>query len=177
MCLIVRIMWFVVFGTLANSFNILIVFPHNGKSHFLLYEHLFKRLAILGHNVTVISYFPQQNISNYRDVSLKVRENKSSTGAAFNDFVSSRLKYSGGVHILSLYMVEYCKIGMESKTFRAFLKEDNQFDLVVYQLFISECFMGFIKTYRAPIVGKDLNIVIILLPDEENCTPNFCNMF
>lgn len=155
-------MWFVILVTLATSFNILIVFPHNGKSHFSLYEHLFKRLAILGHNVTVISYFPRQNyVCNYRDVYLNLTENKSSKGAAFNDFISTRFKYYGGIHILRLYIDEYCKIGMESENFRAFLKEDNQFDLVMYQVFISECFMGFIKKYSAPIIGKHyLNMVI-----------------
>ncbi|XP_050344526.1 UDP-glycosyltransferase UGT5-like isoform X3 [Nymphalis io] len=59
--------------------NILAVFPYEGRSHFLVFESLLKELAGKGHNLTVISYFPQENaIPNYRDIALEgnIEENK-----------------------------------------------------------------------------------------------------
>lgn len=59
---------------LADGANILGVFHFNGKSHFIMFEALMKGLAAKGHQVTVVSHFPQEKpLPNYKDLSLKGR--------------------------------------------------------------------------------------------------------
>lgn len=43
-----------------QNYNILGVFPFNGRSHFVMFERLLKGLAAKGHKVDVVSHFPQQ---------------------------------------------------------------------------------------------------------------------
>lgn len=161
MCNIIRTLC--VFGaliTLGHCYNILAVFPHYGKSHFLLYERLFKTLASKGHNVTVISYFPQtKTVPNYTDVPLILKDDNSTGGMSFTDFVQSRFQSYGGIFILRRYMEKYCKNGYEDENLQKFLKENNQYDLVLFQIFISECFMGMSKVFNAPVIGKIFDII------------------
>lgn len=139
----------------SDSYNILVLFPHYGKSHFVLYEDLFKQLAERGHNVTVISYFPQKKpLPNYRDVTLNLLNESTQSGLAFNDLANSRFKYYGGISILSFYAEKYCDSGFLTKDFQSFLKENNKYDLLLVQIFNSECFMGLAKKFEAPVVGK-----------------------
>lgn len=50
------------------SYNILGIFPTMSKSHYIAGGALMKGLAAAGHNVTVISPFPQKTpIPNFRD--------------------------------------------------------------------------------------------------------------
>lgn len=139
----------------SESYNILVVFPHYGKSHFFLYEGVLKTLTSRGHNLTVISYFPQKHpVPNYRDIPLNLNNENSTGGLAFNDIMHSRFQSYGGLFILKQYMEQYCKVGLEDENFRKFLKEKNDFDLILFQIFTSECFMGIIKKYNAPVIGN-----------------------
>lgn len=52
----------------TQAYNILGIFPTAAKSHYIVGEALMRSLATDGHNVTVISPFPQQTpIANYHD--------------------------------------------------------------------------------------------------------------
>lgn len=44
----------------GESANILAVFPLHSKSHYNMYERLLKALAERGHEVDVVSHFPQK---------------------------------------------------------------------------------------------------------------------
>jgi len=57
---------------LVTSYRILGLFPHPAKSHFNVFQPIMRELATSGHNVTVVSYFPDTNPpkENYRDVIL-----------------------------------------------------------------------------------------------------------
>lgn len=53
----------------SDAYNILGIFPTMSKSHFISGSALMKGLALAGHNVSVISPFPQpKRIPNYRDI-------------------------------------------------------------------------------------------------------------
>lgn len=52
----------------SDAFNILAIFPTMAKSHYFDGEALLKSLASDGHNVTVISTYPQKTpIPNFND--------------------------------------------------------------------------------------------------------------
>lgn len=55
-----------------KCYNILGIFIHPGKSHFDMFYPLMRGLAERGHNVTVISHFPDKNpLPGYKDVVLE----------------------------------------------------------------------------------------------------------
>lgn len=54
-----------------NGLRVLGIFPHPGVSHFQFFQPIMRGLAEKGHNVTVISHFPEKNPpSNYKDLRL-----------------------------------------------------------------------------------------------------------
>lgn len=53
----------------STSLQILGLFPHPGVSHFHFFHPIMLGLAEAGHNVTVLSHFPDKNApSNYKDL-------------------------------------------------------------------------------------------------------------
>lgn len=51
------------------GFRILALLPHPGYSHFKMFHPIVRKLADIGHNVTVFSHFPDNTApSNYIDV-------------------------------------------------------------------------------------------------------------
>jgi glucuronosyltransferase len=60
---------FLAFGSqTSESYRILGLFPHPALSHFRAFQPLLEELAKVGHDVVVVSHFPQKNVpNNYRD--------------------------------------------------------------------------------------------------------------
>lgn len=53
----------------SSSLNILGLFPHPGASHFRSVHPILLELADVGHNVTVVSHYPdERSPSNYKDL-------------------------------------------------------------------------------------------------------------
>lgn len=154
--LIMLVVLFIVSTT--NCYNILVLFPHPGKSHFLSFVTLFKALAQKGHNVTVVSHFPLTNpIKNYRDVELGGFEQfyKSDTVEFLDlknlDTKSRLLKYFTFL-VLADVGQQACEIGFSSPVLHSFLKETNQFDIILMEYFNSDCFWTVAKQFNAPVV-------------------------
>lgn len=58
-------------STNINTYNILVISLHPGKSQFISFVELYKGLARKKHNITVINYFPlPEKITNYRDITI-----------------------------------------------------------------------------------------------------------
>lgn len=55
----------------ASGYRILGLFPHPGISHYQFFHPIMKALAEAGHEVTVVSHFPNKEpIENYKDEAL-----------------------------------------------------------------------------------------------------------
>lgn len=55
----------------ASSLKVLGLFPHPGVSHFHFFHPIMRGLAEAGHDVTVVSHFPDKNAPpNYKDLKL-----------------------------------------------------------------------------------------------------------
>lgn len=60
----------------SSSLQILGLFPHPGVSHFHFFHPIMLGLAEAGHNVTVLSHFPDKNAPpNYKDLVIGGQEN------------------------------------------------------------------------------------------------------
>lgn len=120
----------------------------------MAFEPLFKTLAKRGHNLTVISYFPQKNpIPNYRDVSL---HNPSIDVEAIDleQLPRSRIMHYHGALMLSWFAEMDCPRGLQSENFAKFILEDNKFDVTLAEVFNTNCFMGLVKKYKTPFIGR-----------------------
>lgn len=54
-----------------NAYNILGLFPHPATSHFNVFQPILRGLADAGHDITVVSHFPDPNApKNYKDLKL-----------------------------------------------------------------------------------------------------------
>ncbi|XP_068631749.1 uncharacterized protein [Battus philenor] len=135
----------------VNSLNILGVFPYQGKSHFFVFENYLRELAKRGHNVTVISYFPQkENLKNYHDISLA---NKSKV---FEDVLPLEKSYWN--LFLTTYFIlktatENCKVMLEDQNVQNVWKGNVKFDVVVIEQFNGDCSLGLAHVLQAPVVG------------------------
>lgn len=75
----------------ANCYNILGIFIHPGRSHFDMFHPLMRGLSEQGHNVTVISHFPDKKAPpNYKDISIELKDDLNLNNGV--DLKVSRLK-------------------------------------------------------------------------------------
>lgn len=140
-----------VFIGCATSYNILGVFPYEGKSHFMLFEPYLREIAARGHNLTVISHFPQKTpIENYHDISLA---GKSKVLEAV--FPIKRSYWS--IFQTTLFLVDFgtnnCRLMLEDTNVQNLWKSEEKFDVVIVEQFQSDCGLGLAYKLGAPVVG------------------------
>lgn len=131
--------------------NILGVFPYEGKSHFFVFQPLLHELTKRGHNLTVISHFPQKNtIENYHDISLAGK-------APILEGVFPLERSYWTIIQISLFLVNFgtenCKLLLEDETVQELWKSDYKFDVVLVEQFNSDCPLGLAHRLGAPVVG------------------------
>lgn len=135
----------------VNSLRILGVFPYQGKSHFFVFEPYLLELAKRGHDVTVISYFPRRNaIENYTDISLAGKEK------ILEDALPIQRSYLTTLMIAAFVLnvgTQNCKVMLEDKNVQNLWKTHTKFDVVVTELFNSDCSLGLSYKLGAPVVG------------------------
>lgn len=152
----------------CESANILVIYPHFGKSHFLAFEFMFQTLAAKGHNVTVISFFPQKNpLPNYRDIPIVTEEKITGLGVlTMGMFPHPRIVMYTGAHFVYTLAEFSCPIFLSHPNLQRFMRENNKFDVVMVELFNTNCHLGIAKKFDAPIIGK---LKYISLISSETC--------
>lgn len=160
-------MWiFIIFtfisSSLVNCYEILGLFPHAGRSHFNAFEPLLKKLASKGHNVTVISHFPQKNpLVSYNDVSLEGTDDSYAECFTFAQFSYTNLmKYYEPLYLAELGR-NSCITALQSNELLDFIKQDDgHFDVIIAEFFNSDCLLGFVHKYKAPLIGIGSNTIM-----------------
>lgn len=135
----------------GNSLNILGLFPYQGKSHFFVFESYLKELAKRGHNVTVVSYFPQtETLENYHDISLADKSN------IFEDVFPIEKSYWTIIEIITFLIksgTENCRTMLSDENVQHLWKSKIKFDIIVTEQFNSDCSLGLAHVLDAPVVG------------------------
>lgn len=142
------------YATFCETYKILVVFPHPGHSHFMVFENLFKELADRGHELTVISHYPlEKPYPNYRDVSLK------ESSLLLKDIITLDMingyryeKWLAAI-LLRYFSSITLEQGLASENVQKFLQEENHFDLVLGEFFNTNSFLGLAKKYNAPLIA------------------------
>ncbi|XP_050442608.1 UDP-glucosyltransferase 2-like [Adelges cooleyi] len=138
----------------TDGANILGVFPINGRSHWVVYESLMKALAARGHNVTVITSFPQKSpIANYTDIDVS-KAFPSAVNKISIDLVLNVLSsIFANQWFISSHSLNICQTCIKLPTVQALLKSDIKFDAVFTEIFGSDCDVGYAYHYKAPLLS------------------------
>lgn len=136
----------------AYSARILAIFPHTGKSHFDVFEPLVLALAKRGHDVSVLSFFPQKHkVDNLTDYSL-VGSIPIFVNAMSLDMVDSNYRFQDFL-LISKLGLDSCEPVLSSNSVTNLLNSDKEFDLLIFETFNIDCFLGFAHRFKAPYIG------------------------
>ncbi|KAJ6640035.1 UDP-glycosyltransferase UGT5 [Pseudolycoriella hygida] len=148
------IFYFVVYCRENESYKILGIFHTPSKSHYIAGGALMKALAEKGHEVTVISPFPQKKpLTNFRDVSvLGIEKLLDELFPNITDMES--MGVAEKLNLTLTFGVIMANFTLTHKVMQNFLSTDNvAYDVIVMQIFMNEAFLGIGHHFKAPIVG------------------------
>ncbi|VVD02864.1 unnamed protein product [Leptidea sinapis] len=136
----------------VNCYNILGVFPFMGKSHFYVYDVYLKELARRGHNLTVISYFPQkQPLENYHDIDLGKGKSLFELNHPVSvSYAQALLSFAILQPIVGSYT---CRQILDDEEVQDMILTQRKFDLVVAEQFNTDCPLAIAHLLDAPVVG------------------------
>lgn len=143
-------------SSLVSGLDILICVTWVAKSHFLAFSTLFKALAQKGHNVTVISHYPQNVVpQNYKNVDIE----KLDILYEKLELLTRSRQYSNDkmtMYTVPLVMSEsgnlICEEVLESRKVQEFLKEEHKFDLVLLEDFFADCLRPLGQMYESAMI-------------------------
>ncbi|XP_028128387.1 UDP-glycosyltransferase UGT5 isoform X2 [Diabrotica virgifera virgifera] len=136
----------------CDSLNVLFMITFFGPSHFLVFKPLAEELSRRGHNVTVIVNSKISESDHYRAISIADDSVKPGDIIPMSLFSGTRFDQYKRATAQAEYSKMNC-LRMGSNKFQNFLKENNTFDVIVAEVFNTNCFFGLMKIYDAPIVG------------------------
>lgn len=145
---------FLIYVPFLNGYKILAILSDRGKSHFFALEPLMKTLAEKGHEVTVISHYPQKKpLERYKDVGL------SKTGEIRIN-VFNLAQYQGYRQEMYRTPLSLAKMGYDAcveafslESVQQFMKTNQTFDLLIAEYFHTDCLLGFAYRFNVPVVG------------------------
>ncbi|KAL7730661.1 hypothetical protein ACLKA6_003438 [Drosophila palustris] len=135
------------------GYSYLMVLPTGAKSHFYVGQALAKGLVAAGHEVTLVSPFPQKKpIKNLLDINLPsivpamdVFKNK-----IFENAKKSLVERHPLLHAVGLMMTKKL---LEESSVELLLKENRTYDAVICEVFMNEAHFGFAERFQAPLIG------------------------
>jgi glucuronosyltransferase len=125
-----------------------------GKSHFDVFEPYLEELAARGHQLLVISHFPRKRpIPNYKDIDLRgaISVNETINLLSFPDMM--KLGQISSAFVLSAWAAEVCEKALELPDVQRLINSDEKFDLLIAEMFNTDCFLAFAHKFKIPIVG------------------------
>ncbi|XP_044733444.1 uncharacterized protein LOC123296047, partial [Chrysoperla carnea] len=147
------------------GYKILGVFPHGGKSHFFVFAPILRELAQRGHEVTVISHFPEKNpLPNYKDISIvgagEIGLNNIPAGAIPNGIFTNIFTHI----VLSEEGKQNCE-ALRYPEIQNLIKSNNTFDVILQENFNTDCFLALNYIFKAPSIGLSSCTVMPWLHD------------
>ncbi|XP_068632420.1 UDP-glycosyltransferase UGT5-like isoform X1 [Battus philenor] len=148
----------------GHSARILGLFPHFGKSHYMVFQPLLRTLAERGHQVTTVSFFPLENPpQNYTDVRLESSVPHGVESLDISIFkpnplmnvpiLNTFLQTHGTVSQVGIWALKLCKDIIGQPAVAEALKQ--KYDVVLMENFNSDCMFGLMNVYglEAPVIA------------------------
>ncbi|GAB0090842.1 hypothetical protein DMENIID0001_056070 [Sergentomyia squamirostris] len=125
----------------VNSYNILMVYPSYSESHVIVASGLLKGLTKFGHEVTMVSSFPQKNpVKNYRAIIVPYEINKDAVVTKQMQSAGNLWTFYSEMHNKFNYAFELSNRTMSVPEFRKIMDEET-FDIVLIG-FIGQFLVG-----------------------------------
>lgn len=141
---------------LALSLNILVITTWPGRSHYIAFAKVHIKLAEKGHNVTVLSYYPEsKQTNNYENVEiegLEVFAKSMEAWSMFENIKNDRLTMYLTPTIVGLAGNFACELLLESKNVKELLKKKNKYDVMLVEDFYTECTWPLIQKVNCPVI-------------------------
>ncbi|XP_039971196.1 UDP-glucosyltransferase 2-like [Bactrocera tryoni] len=151
---IVVALWILTNGTNSvESAKILAVFPFPGPSQYICVQSYLKTLAARGHEVTSVSAFPQKTpLKNFRDITIHIEQSH------HDDSVTNAIEQMSVGKLAEMQLVkEYTALTsllvFNNKDFQQLLHSDEQFDLIIIEVFYQDALYALGKHFKAPVIG------------------------
>ncbi|NP_001243973.1 UDP-glycosyltransferase UGT47A1 precursor [Bombyx mori] len=148
-----RVAWLLWLATVARAARLLVVLPTNTKSHYAMYSRLIEALAKRDHQLTVITHFPvdapQPNI-NQISLAGTIPE---ITNNLTRKYDSLKPNFIRNLEQIISECVNACETVVQQDSFKELLNSTASFDLIIVEVFGSDCFLPLGHRFRAPVVG------------------------
>lgn len=145
--------------SIVSGARIIAMFPYIGKSHFDVFEPFVKELAARGHQVVVLSHFPQkQPITNYTDISLvgsittEARDRIDLGRISGTEILKTAVKEIRGIF-------ESCDRMLSFQKVQDLFQSQETFDLIITETFLADCFLPLVHKFKAPHVAISSSIM------------------
>ncbi|XP_055307346.1 UDP-glycosyltransferase UGT5-like [Sitodiplosis mosellana] len=141
-------------NNMTSSLKILGIFPHPGLSHFHFFHPIMRGLADAGHDVTVVSHFPDKNApQNYIDMPLT--KTTLLTDSVNLEWFSHRPWYMHFQEFFLLYQwgVDACELALNSTVVKNILNKKSKYDVILLEQFNNDCMMAVAWKLKAPVIG------------------------
>jgi glucuronosyltransferase len=163
----------------SEAARILGVFNFNGKSHFVMFEALFKGLAARGHQVYVVGHLPQKKaVPNYTDISVE-----GILPRAVNSFsVPYSIQFGEYVNTVNFFFknaTDMCDLLLRHDKLQELRKSNNTFDLIITEVLGPDCLIGFSHLFKAPLISMISSVILpwgndrVGNPDHPAYIPNY----
>ncbi|XP_018334968.1 UDP-glucuronosyltransferase 2B15 [Agrilus planipennis] len=165
----------------GDGYRILGINIFHGKSHFVMFERLYKELAKRGHVVDVVSHFPQKNPPpRYNDLSIK--------GIVPNLVSAVSLSFFEQLSTSTVAMVDFmttdcgldaCTKALNTSVARDLKMSTQKYDLIISEIFGSDCPFGYAYLFDVPVVTLTTSVNLpwgndrFGNPDNPSYIPNY----
>ncbi|XP_067012380.2 UDP-glucosyltransferase 2 isoform X2 [Anabrus simplex] len=164
-CFWATVFFLVLAAGASNCARILALFPVPAKSHVISFSALTQELARRGHQVTVVSGFPvKPPMANYTDITVHTSFSEEDMPNMFK-FREHNSTHSMLTMIWDMGL-KWCERELKHPNVQKFIEDkESQFDLIILEVFLSECFYGFVHKYKAPLIHISSNTISVMMGD------------
>lgn len=168
-----------VFYTLGvKGARILALIPYNARSHYIVMEPLLLALQDKGHHLTVVSSFPQKPpLAHWRDIDLS-----SILPPVISNYTLEQIRQDMPSPVHAAFFIfkinaHVCDKILRDDKIQGLLEE--RFDLVIGEIFGSDCFNVIVHKLNAPLVSWVTSTMLpwaggrMGLPDNPAYIPNY----
>lgn len=135
----------------VSSYDILGIFHFPARSSVVTFQPLLKKLVEDGHNVTILTNHALKGIrGNYREIQLGGASAAQKFGS-FDDFSDGRWDSYMCARDIGIISKKLCKLIFSIKDVQDLY--NSHFDLVIVQIFQTECIYQIAKKFDCPIIG------------------------
>ncbi|CAH2094518.1 unnamed protein product [Euphydryas editha] len=149
-----RMLWLLLAcASIAHAARILAVLPTNTKSHYAMYGRLIDALARRNHTLTVITHFTMKNPpDNVEEINLagtipEITNNLTKQQTSLKPDAMRNLEE------IMKECVHACDVVSQNPAVKALVNSSKKYDIVIIEVFGSECFLPFGNRFNAPVVG------------------------